>query len=65
MADEIQAVKLTHNVFIRYEIELLTGLAIGGSDTGIQIGGVDKVVIRNPLNGEPYIPGSSLRGKIR
>lgn len=65
MADEAQIVKLTHNVFIRYEIEVLTGLAIGGSDTGIQIGGVDKVVIRNPLSREPYIPGSSLRGKIR
>jgi len=65
MDDKVPSVKLTHNVFIRYEIELLTGLAIGGSDTGIQIGGVDKVVIRNPLNGEPYIPGSSLRGKIR
>ncbi len=65
MTDEIQVIKLTYNVFIRYEIELLTGLAIGGSDTGIQIGGVDKVVIRNPFSGEPYIPGSSLRGKIR
>jgi len=58
-------IKLTHNVFVRYDIEVLTGLSIGGSDTGIQIGGVDKVVIRNPFNDEPYIPGSSLRGKIR
>jgi CRISPR-associated protein Csm3 len=57
--------RLAYNVFIEYEIEVLTGLAIGGSDTGIQIGGVDKVVIRNPLNDEPYIPGSSLRGKMR
>jgi CRISPR-associated protein Csm3 len=65
MADETSIVKLTHNVFIHYNIELITGLAIGGSDTGIQIGGVDKVVIRNPLSKEPYIPGSSLRGKIR
>ena len=65
MAAEIPSIKLTHNVFIRYDIETMTGLAIGGSDTGIQIGGVDKVVIRNPLTKEPYIPGSSLRGKIR
>jgi CRISPR-associated protein Csm3 len=29
------------------------------------IGGADKVVVRNPLTNEPYIPGSSLRGKMR
>src|SRR5579859_265735 len=57
--------RLLYNVFVEFEIEVLTGLAIGGSDTGIQIGGVDKVVIRNPFNDEPYIPGSSLRGKMR
>jgi CRISPR-associated protein Csm3 len=43
----------------------LTGLHIGGSDEGISIGGVDKTVIRNPLDNRPYIPGSSLRGKMR
>lgn len=57
--------RLLFNIFINFEIEILTGLAIGGSDTGIQIGGVDKVVIRNPFTDEPYIPGSSLRGKLR
>ncbi|MHB8625289.1 MAG: type III-A CRISPR-associated RAMP protein Csm3 [Aggregatilineales bacterium] len=57
--------RLICNMFIEFEIEVLTGLTIGGSDTGLQIGGVDKVVIRNPFNNEPYIPGSSLRGKIR
>jgi CRISPR-associated protein Csm3 len=57
--------QLLYNVFIDFHIEALSGLAIGGSDTGIQIGGVDKVVIRNRLNDTPYIPGSSLRGKMR
>src|SRR5581483_2293151 len=28
-------------------------------------GGVDKTVIRDPLTNRPYIPGSSLRGKMR
>ncbi|MDX9992703.1 MAG: type III-A CRISPR-associated RAMP protein Csm3, partial [Anaerolineales bacterium] len=32
---------------------------------GLEIGGVDKAVIRNPLTKQPYIPGSSLRGKMR
>jgi len=52
-------------VFIRAEIEALTGLHIGGSGAGLEIGGLDKEVIRNPLTQRPYIPGSSLRGKMR
>jgi CRISPR-associated protein Csm3 len=43
----------------------MTGLHIGGSSTGLEIGGLDKAVIRNPRNNQPYIPGSSLRGKMR
>lgn len=46
-------------------IEILTGLHIGGGDDEIHIGGVDNTVVRNPLTKEPYIPGSSLKGKIR
>ena len=49
----------------RVIIKLLSGLHIGGNQEGINIGGLDKPVIRNPLNKEPYIPGSSLKGKIR
>jgi len=43
----------------------LTGLHIGGSETGLSIGGADKVVVRNPRDNAPYIPGSSLKGKMR
>jgi CRISPR-associated protein Csm3 len=42
-----------------------TGLHIGGTNNQIKIGGVDSEVIRNPLTDEPYIPGSSLKGKMR
>ena len=42
-----------------------SGIFIGGADDTLQIGGIDKSVIRNPLTGEPYIPGSSLKGKLR
>lgn len=42
-----------------------TGLHIGGNSVGMAIGGADSVVVRNPLTNEPYIPGSSLRGKMR
>ena len=46
-------------------IETVTGLHIGGTEVGIAIGGVDNTVIRNGLDGVPYIPGSSLKGKMR
>jgi len=46
-------------------IEIKTGLHIGGSNDEIKIGGIDNPVIKNPLTNEPYIPGSSLKGKIR
>ena len=47
------------------KILLLSGLHIGGSDAGVKIGGIDTPVIKNPLSGLPYIPGSSLKGKMR
>ena len=56
---------LQGRIFIQADIEALTGLTIGGSSVGLEIGGVDKILIRNPLDGRPYIPGSSLRGKMR
>ena len=44
---------------------LRTGLHIGAGDTEMRIGGTDNPVAKNPLDGQPYIPGSSLKGKIR
>lgn len=44
---------------------LETGLHIGAGDGEIHIGGIDNPVIKHPVSGEPYIPGSSLKGKIR
>jgi CRISPR-associated protein Csm3 len=56
---------LLKKIFIKGEIEALTGLLIGGSNTAMGIGGPDKTVIRNPISGQPYIPGSTLKGKMR
>jgi CRISPR-associated protein Csm3 len=53
------------NIVLRGKIELLTGMHIGGSKEKLEIGGVDSVVIRNPRNSYPYIPGSSIKGKMR
>ncbi|GAB4563609.1 MAG: type III-A CRISPR-associated RAMP protein Csm3 [Anaerolineae bacterium] len=63
MANDTIALKA--RVFLTFHIEAVTGLHIGGSDTGIEIGGVDKTVIRDPLTNRPYVPGSSLKGKMR
>lgn len=58
-------IELKGRIFITFDIVALTGLSIGGSDTGIEIGGVDRTVIRDKLTNRPYIPGSSLKGKMR
>ncbi len=42
-----------------------TGLHIGAGNDKVEIGGMDNPVIRNPLTREPYIPGSSIKGKMR
>jgi CRISPR-associated protein Csm3 len=57
--------KLLKKIVISGELTLETGLHIGGTNSSMSIGGIDKAVIRNPLNNQPYIPGSSLKGKMR
>ncbi|OIO57140.1 MAG: type III-A CRISPR-associated RAMP protein Csm3 [Alphaproteobacteria bacterium CG_4_10_14_0_2_um_filter_63_37] len=47
------------------QLELVTGLHIGSGNTEMHIGGTDNPVLKNPVTLEPYIPGSSLKGKIR
>lgn len=47
------------------DIRLLSGLHVGGTDEGFDIGGLDNPVIKNTINGVPYIPGSSLKGRMR
>lgn len=47
------------------QIELLSGLHIGGGDDTMKIGGIDNQVIKDINTNKPYIPGSSLKGKMR
>jgi CRISPR-associated protein Csm3 len=63
------------------KLRVITGLHIGGSDDTMQIGGIDSAVVKREIftnddgsinyDGkgkkitEPYIPGSSLKGKVR
>ena len=50
---------------IQGTITVQTGLHISSGDSSLQIGGTDNTVVKNPFTDEPYIPGSSLKGKIR
>jgi len=56
--------KLLGKYFIKGEILVKTGLHVGGSKTALDIGGIDINVIKT-ANGVPYVPGSSLKGKLR
>ena len=58
-------IKLKKKIIYTGTITLVTGLHIGGTNAALNIGGPDKFVVRNPINNIPYIPGSSLKGKMR
>ncbi len=57
--------KLQKNIIINMTMELITGLHIGGNKEDIQIGGIDDPIIKDPYTGIPYIPGSTIKGKMR
>jgi len=60
MAQLVKKIKITTS------IELITGLHIGGSSESVEIGGIDNPVIKVATkDGQPYIPGSSIKGKMR
>ena len=63
MTTEIR--KLLGKIIIEGQLVCLTGLHIGASNENLEIGAVDSPVVRDPLTMEPYIPGSSLKGKLR
>ena len=58
-------IQLQGKIFLQGTINARTGLHIGGNSGELDIGGIDNPVIRNAFNRQPYIPGSSLRGKMR
>ena len=57
--------KLSKIKEIKGKITLRSGLHIGAGDTEMKIGGTDNPVIKHPHTQEPFIPGSSLKGKVR
>lgn len=58
------ALKLIGKVILEGELHCETGLHIGAGKGSLEIGGADNPVVKDAF-GRPYVPGSSLRGKIR
>ncbi len=56
--------QLKGKIIISGLITTKTGLHIGGSKSDLDIGGLDNSVVKNG-DGKPFIPGSSLKGKLR
>lgn len=58
--------QLVKKIKINTSITLITGLHIGGNSENVEIGGIDDPVIKMATkDNTPYIPGSSLKGKMR
>jgi CRISPR-associated protein Csm3 len=56
--------KLIGKLILEGELHCETGLHIGAGKGSLEIGGSDNPVVKDAF-GRPYIPGSSLRGKLR
>src|SRR6185312_5456849 len=56
--------KLIGKLILEGDLTCHTGLHIGAGKGSLEIGGADNPVIKDAF-GMPYIPGSSLRGKLR
>ena len=50
---------------ITSELEVLTGMHIGGTNEFAAIGAIDSPVVRDVISRLPMIPGSTLKGKMR
>jgi CRISPR-associated protein Csm3 len=65
MPESIEQKRLLGKLLINSTIVVETGLHIGGGEGKLDIGGIDKVVVRDPISEHPYLPGSSVKGKLR
>ena len=62
----VTTITLKDIVELRGTLKVLgSGLRIGGSKDNPEIGETDSPIIRHPITRLPYVPGSSVKGKIR
>lgn len=57
--------KLLKYVTVTGVLTCKSGCRIGGSKDDIGVGEMDNPIIRHPLTKHPYLPGSSIKGKLR
>jgi len=55
--------KAVRRIACRFTV--VTGLRVGASQESMEISGLDNPIIRNPANKQPFLPGSSIRGRMR
>ena len=56
--------KFLGKLLVDAELHCETGLHIGAGKGSLEIGGADNPVVKDAF-GRPYVPGSSLRGRLR
>jgi len=56
--------KLIGKLILEGEMHCQTGLHIGAGKGSLEIGGADNPVVKDS-HGRPYVPGSTLRGRVR
>ena len=56
--------KLVGKLILEGDMHCETGLHVGAGKGSLEIGGADNPVVKD-AHGRPYVPGSSLRGRIR
>lgn len=57
--------KLTKHIEVSATMMVQSGLRIGAGGSSLEIGGLDNPILRHPVTRQPYVPGSSLKGKLR
>ena len=57
--------KAIGSILLSADLVTITGLHIGAGRENVEIGGLDLPIVKNPKTNLPYIPGSSVKGKMR
>lgn len=65
MTSQNGSIKFRHLHTLEAVLRCETGLHIGAGRESVDIGGLDGPIIKHPHTQQPYIPGSSLKGKLR
>lgn len=64
--NDSKATRLERRLLLKGTLELKSGLHIGAGRDAVKIGGLDNPVVRSVMrDNQPYVPGSSLKGKMR